>query len=303
MSNLEDSANAALEQVRPLRERLADVEHDCDEAAGHVNTLRERLDADRTTLREAVAELARAAQEAGQRLADATPPAESALAELTAAAHDAATRPPQEVQAETGALDAAVDELNTLDPHVAALADAAAEASRTALQRVDEIEQGLAQAIDAAEQLLGIELAGVLAEARRTLEEGINELVTLLQDTYVIDLALTEQDWQAKVATMREVGDKAFADIEHHTREVAEYVEPTLRALADEQLDGVVQEAEALRANLEAGGHEVADENGRLQVAIETLTESLRVTTDGAKIAEKKLDEVRGRWGIEGFPC
>ncbi len=303
MSDLETTAPAALEQVRPLRERLDDIDHECETAAAHVAALRERLTADRTALHDAVEALAHTVEDASQRLADGSNAAEAALAAIANASHETGATGAQTLQTQSTALAGAAGELSGLAPQVTALAEAAAVASQAALDGIERITSGLAQAIDAAEQLLSIDLASLYADSRRALEAASTELLAVLHDRCPALLAEKEQDWHGKLDEVHGMVVETFTLMETHAGDVAEYTEQATRQLGEEQLDHAAQEAEALRGGLDALAHALADDKGRLQVASEMVVESLQTTSQAAKVAEQKLHEVRGRWGLEGFPC
>jgi len=303
MSKVEDAAAAAVAQVRPLHENLVEIERESLQATKYIESLHQRLAADRAALREAVADLVHGAQEVGQKLAHGAPAAGAAIQALGAACQDIASQAAPEVQTEAGRLDSTAAALDVIDPHVTELAGATEAAVKAALQHVTEIEQGLAHAIEAAEQLLSVQLASMLADARRELETATANLVYDLHQSCPANLTARDHTWETKLAEVHAVADKAFDSMERHTKEVTEYTGALVRHLADEQLDFVAQEAQTLHGNLDALGHELTEEKGKLELVTEMLYDSLKQTTDGAHAAEQKLAHVRGRWLLSGFPC
>jgi len=71
--------------VRLLRERLEEAQHDCEESSSQVSTLSERLESDRNALRQAVVELGETVEASTKQLSDDMVEAETALAEVATA--------------------------------------------------------------------------------------------------------------------------------------------------------------------------------------------------------------------------
>jgi len=301
VADLETAAHEAVAQVQPLLQALDQTQKECQEAIRSIQVLHERLGADRHALQQVVAGLGQDAEQTEQMLAEQTTDATANLGRLTEAAGAAA----EEWRELTGKEDAALAGGSALLPELGArvkeLAEAAEAASRAALEWSDSVSHQLEEAVEAVEQVVGVGLATMIADWKRQLETSVTQLVDYFEKDCEGLLDGREADWKGKLAQLHELMDHAFEGIAAHQHEVSSYAVEKWETLAQAQLASTQKEAQTVDEALASLQKTVANYDGALQLASDTISEQQDLAAQGAARLEQALFETRGRWGTAGI--
>lgn len=300
---VETAAREAVVKVQPLLSQLDEAAEGCRTALGYVGALREQLEQDRKALEEAVAALAREADEVETQLADDATLATSALGLFATAVRQAAADGPADLDAETAALDQAGRMLSELGPRVDEVADSEEAARRAVLEQAAAVGKGLGEAVDNIEQVVGVELAFHVAELRQHMETAVGELIALLSEKCSEFLDKKEGEWREKLATVRQLMETSFDGVDEHTTDVTGHTEDKWMRLVDEEMAEIEAEVKTLVADVGSLTQTVANTEGQVKVAAEMVEQRQQDGGEAAATLEGALSKVRGRWGLFGITC
>jgi hypothetical protein len=299
--NLEEAAHAALASVRALRGHLGEARDACQESSGGVGTAAHHLETEGKMLHAAVDELRQAVDAAEQQLSEDILKSESALARVATTAHEAGTEGKTTLEAESSTEESLAQQLPALDKQLADTAEAVEAASRAALERSAAIEGSLGQIVHDVEQLLSTDLASALAELRQTVEASATAARALLEHDAPAALDKSEKDFTERMSEVRQVVDQAFADLERHAKEVADYSVEKFGLLIDHETDEMKLQTSALEADLGNLTRDAGQREAEVEHAAQALVEHMQANGESARALEEALNNVRGRWATFGF--
>lgn len=301
MTDLQEAAHVALQEVRTLRERMGATLDECTQASDEVAQLGERLAAERSALRDAGDELGHAVEDATRRLADEMNAAAPAVAEVAEGCRETGRQGQQELQAAASSLQGAAQHLEAVGPQLGNLADAAESASRAALLRAAAVADALAQAIDDAEQL-SEDVASAFEDLGSALEDTLVAVLAVLTDQVPPILREKEMELESRTAEVRRAADRLLPEMAAHVDAVSEYTLERLEALVEETTDELLQgPAQVLLDELENATRTAASRSADVGSASDAVAARQAGNAEDARRLERTLQGVRAGWSTLGF--
>ncbi|MET0556027.1 MAG: hypothetical protein ABW221_23510 [Vicinamibacteria bacterium] len=301
MTDLQEAAQLALQEVRMLRERLGAALDECTQASGEVAQLGERLAGERSALRDASDELGQAVEDATQRLTDEMNAAAPAVAEVAEGCRETGRQGQHQLQAAASSLDGAAQHLRAIGPQLGAIADTAESASHAALERAAAIAEALEDAIDGAVQL-SEDIASAFDDLGSALEDTFVAVLAVLRDQVPPILREKETEFESRTGEVRAAADRLLPDMAAHVDEVSEYSLQRLDALVEETTSDLLQgPVQALLDDLENATRTAAARSADVAGASDAVVARQAADAEAARRLETALQGVRAGWSTLGF--